>query len=88
MPEPFRYACTYLSNDFFFHPRQEHRFAVAGGIGEKPDNIEGLVFLGDNVCAASLVIPETVTEKDTVLEQVSRVSLYSAHCRLEINLSY
>lgn len=53
--------------------RQEHRFAVAGGIGEKADIVEGLVFLGDAVCAASLVIPETVTEKDTVVEHIAKI---------------
>ncbi|XP_026288729.1 F-box only protein 22 [Frankliniella occidentalis] len=53
--------------------RQEHRFAVAGGIGEKADGIEGLVFLGDDVAAVSLIIPETVTEKDTVVEHVTKI---------------
>ncbi|KAK3915162.1 F-box only protein 22 [Frankliniella fusca] len=53
--------------------RQEHRFAVAGGIGEKADGIEGLVFLGDDVAAVSLIIPETVTEKDTVVEHVAKI---------------
>lgn len=53
--------------------RQDHRIPVAGGIDEKPDNVEGLVFLGDNVCAASLVIPETVTERDTAVQYISRL---------------
>lgn len=47
---------------------------MAGGIGEKADSIEGLVILGDDVCAASLVINDSVTEKDVVLEHVSKVS--------------
>ena len=53
--------------------RQEHRFAVAGGTTEKPDSVEGLAILGDNVCAASIVIPESVTEKDDFVECATKV---------------
>lgn len=71
----FFLVLTYLSFEFF-PPRQEHRFAVAGGTTEKPDAVEGLAILGDNVCAASLVVPESVTEKDSFFELVPKVSAF------------
>ena len=53
--------------------RQNHRFALAGGLSENPDSVEGLAILGDDVCAASLVVPESVTEKDDLVEHVTKI---------------